>query len=660
MQVKHAPLLLLLFILMKSGLSQTTVAYKDFKWEPKPTAFTPDANDTISQIVIEDKVAYQIAVENNISYEYYFRHTKTFVKSDQAIERKNTIYLPSGISSEVVKLDVRVIKPTGEIIEMNNQDIKEAVDRESERKYKYLAVRGLERGCVIEEVFLTKTPSDFTGRILTVQSEYPIRNFSAEIIFPQYLVVDTRSYNGLPNFEKDTTYKKDGLACRKIASTSIAALKPEKYSNRVAAIQKIAYKLTGNNNSRNLNINSYDKISDVIFQKMNKPLSKAETKSLDKIFSNASISYAKNEEDKIRKLEDYVKKVIYSSEDLPNYSVSIDKMLETKIADEASLTKLFVAAFNSLDIEYQILISCNHYDLIFENDFEGLNYLDKFFIYFPKYNKYLAPAHILYRYGFMPYQFRNQYGLFIKKMSLGNLTTGLGEVRFVEPDTYLENCDSLIINADFSKGLDAVKYKYRITNSGHEAAGLQSLMDYINDEKKKDEIRREIVKNFADEAEIEDLKVENEGAEYFAKKPYVINASFTSEKYIDKAGGKYIFKVGELIGPQEQLYQEEARKLPIDMNYCKNYFRIITFKIPAGYKLSNSEKLNMDINHKDKDGEQIMAFRSWFDIKGEQVTVYAEEYYKKINLPVKDYEPFKAVINASADFNKIVLLFEPK
>lgn len=96
------------------------------------------------------------------------------------------------------------------------------------------------------------------------------------------------------------------------------------------------------------------------------------------------------------------------------------------------------------------------------------------------------------------------------------------------------------------------------------------------------------------------------------------------------------------------------------MNYGKNYMRVITFKIPQGFKLSNAEKLNMDIFHKDKKGNRDMAFRSWYEIKGDDVTVYVEEYYKAFSLPVEEYEPFKAVINASADFNKIVLLFEPK
>jgi hypothetical protein len=653
--------LLLLFLpllVFKSVIAQSYV-YSDYDWEKKPAAFKADKSDTSSEIIVQNKIVYQATIENSIGYEYYLRHTKTFVNSQQAIERNNKVYLPSGLRAEVLKLKVRVIKPNGDIVEMNDSDVKEATDEDSERKYKYLAVRGLEVGSVVEELFATKNPSEFTGRVYSMQSEYPARNCSFELIYPDYLIFDTKTYNGFPKLEKDTSYAEKDLQCRKATAEYIAPLKAEKYSNRVAHVQKVAYKLTGSIRSGNRNINSYDKISDILFQRINRELSKAENKAIDKIMSNAQVDYAKGPEDKIRKLEDYVKKTIYSSDEIENNSVSIDRMLETKITDATSLTRMYCAALNKMNIAHEILINCNHYDLIFEKDFESLSYLDEFFIYFPEYSKFLAPTHILYRYGFMPYQFRNCYGLFIKKMTLGNLTAGMGTVRFIEPDSYLDNTDSLIIGVDFSKGFDNVKYAYRITNAGHEATSLQSLFDYVKDEKDKDNLRKALIKSFADDAEIKDLKTENEGAAFFAKKPFVVNGNFTSGKYLNKAGGKYIFKVGELIGPQEQLYQEEARKLPIEMNYCKNYFRIINFRIPDGYKMANAEKLNMDIFLKDNEGERKMAFRSWYEIKGSDVTVYAEEYYKVINVPVDEYEPFKAVINAAADFNKIVLLFEP-
>lgn len=648
-----------LAIFFNAAKAQTFV-YALYDWDDKLPAFKPEKTDSSSEILIKDKVVFQANIENNTAYEYYLRHKQTFVNSPSAIERNNRVYLPSGLRGEVVKLKVRVIKPSGAVVEMNDSDIKEGTDEKGERKYKYLAVRGLEQGSIVEELFVTKMPSDFTGRNYYLQSDYPKRNCTFELVYPKFLVFDTKSYNGFPKLERDSSFIDEGMACLKASADYIPALKNEKYSNVTAYKQKVAFKLTGNTRSGNMNINSYDKISDILFRQVERELSKQEVKALDKTLKGAMLEYAKNEEDKIRKLEDYLKKLVYSSDELPNNSVTINDMLEKNIADESSLTRLYIAALNKLGIEYQLVVGCDHTDLTFEKNFESLSYLDKYFLYFPKYNKYLAPAFPLYRYGMMPYQYRNNYALFIKKTSFGNLTTGLGSVRFLEPDNYLDNTDSLIINVNFDKGPDNAVYNYRVTNSGHEATAFQTLIEYVKEEKDKEQLRKSLIKNFSDEEDIKNLKAENEGPEFFAKKPYAVSASFSSGKYLDKAGAKYIFKIGELIGPQEQLYQEEARKLPVEMNYCKNYFREITFKIPAGYRLINAERLNMDIFQKDKDGNRSSAFRSWYTIKDDVVTVLVEEYYKKISLPVEEYEAFKSVINASADFNKISLLLEPK
>lgn len=657
--MKNKTIILLLSTLTFGISYAQTYVYSDYEWESQPATFVPEATDTFPEMFLQNKIAYEATVENGIAYEYYLHHTKTFVNSPQAIERNNRVYVPSSVSGEVLKLKVRVIKPKGEVVLMNDNDIKEATDEGKDRKYKYMAVRGLENGSVVEELFVTKTPSDFTGRVYTVQSEYPTRNCTFEIIYPDYCIFDIKTYNGFPKLEKDSTYNEQGRTCYKTIASYIPPLKEEKYANRTAHTQKVAYKLTGSRRTGKLNINSFDNISDVIFQRINKQLSKTEEKALDKIITDAQLTYTKNEEDKIRKFEDYVKNTIYVTEGLPNYSVSIDKILETKMADEASVTRLYAVAFDKMNIRCELLLTCSHYDYTFERNFESFNYLDKYFLFFPQYTKYLAPSYPLYRYGLIPPQFRNNNGLFIKKTTLGNLTTGLGIVKFVDPDTYSINTDSLDVDVDFSEGFENVKFNYRVSISGQDATSVQGIFDYLKEEKDKDELRKSLIERYADDEEIKEIKSENEGCAFVAKKPYGVSGSFTSNKFIDKAGAKYLFKVGELIGPQEQLYQEESRKMPMEMSYCKNYRHTITFEIPKGFKLTNIEKLDMNISLKDKSDNPVMAFRSWYDIKDNKVTVNVEEYYKVTNLPIERYEEFRTVINASADFNKIVLLFEP-
>ena len=79
--------------------------------------------------------------------------------------------------------------------------------------------------------------------------------------------------------------------------------------------------------------------------------------------------------------------------------------------------------------------------------------------------------------------------------------------------------------------------------------------------------------------------------------------------------------------------------------------------MPKGYILQGLDdvKINKGI---EKNGEMVNAFVSDFTFKDNIVTITAKEYYRNISLPKEDYENFRQVINAAADFNKVVLVFE--
>jgi hypothetical protein len=50
------------------------------------------------------------------------------------------------------------------------------------------------------------------------------------------------------------------------------------------------------------------------------------------------------------------------------------------------------------------------------------------------------------------------------------------------------------------------------------------------------------------------------------------------------------------------------------------------------------------------------AFKSKYTKNGDEVLVENTEFYNIINYPLNQFEDYKAVINAAADFNKIVII----
>ena len=79
--------------------------------------------------------------------------------------------------------------------------------------------------------------------------------------------------------------------------------------------------------------------------------------------------------------------------------------------------------------------------------------------------------------------------------------------------------------------------------------------------------------------------------------------------------------------------------------------------IPDGYKISNPEAADIDKSH-EADGETTMAFVSKGKLDGNKFVITIDEYYTRLDYAVELFEDYQTIINAAADFNKVVLFLE--
>jgi hypothetical protein len=85
------------------------------------------------------------------------------------------------------------------------------------------------------------------------------------------------------------------------------------------------------------------------------------------------------------------------------------------------------------------------------------------------------------------------------------------------------------------------------------------------------------------------------------------------------------------------------------------YYREIKFEIPQGYTVSNLEDLKMDVQmmHNNKVSS---CFKADYELSANTLTIRSTEYYSEMEYPVEEFESFRKVINAAADFNKKSIL----
>jgi hypothetical protein len=194
--------------------------------------------------------------------------------------------------------------------------------------------------------------------------------------------------------------------------------------------------------------------------------------------------------------------------------------------------------------------------------------------------------------------------------------------------------------------------------TGYNATFIQPIFQLVPETETKSVIS-ELLYLSGKDVDLYDFKLQNASLDSFYLKPFIIQGQAnTSSSFYDRAGSRYLFKIGEIIGEQVEMYQEEERKLPVENEYNRNYVRNISFEIPDGYIIRNLDDLVIDLSYKDENGQETMGFQSQYELNGDTVTVKINEFYKKLELPIDKFEEFRDIINAAADFNKKVLIFE--
>lgn len=644
-------LYLLFFINLNISFAQD-YTFKNYKWEEKPTAFIlPESLKNENEIIVDRKIKIEIVVEKNIAKQYYLIHDKIFINSDDAIEQNNKIYLPFGSNESVIKTEARVILKNGKIIKLDKKDIKEEIDEEKGVKYNYFAINGLEKGAIIEKIFMLEENPDLKGKSYRMQSDAPIMQINFELIYPNYLVFKTKGYNGLsePTIDSETFKDKNIL---KVNETNVSKLEDdEKYGNWEANIKYFRYKLDQNLNNGAKNLNNFKEFASLVFERYNAELDKKSQKSVDDFCKG--ISKSNDTQEQIWNIEDKIKKTIaYNS--FFDSKENLAEVIKSKQANQSEILALYIAILKHFNIEHQIVFASSRYDVAFDPKFESFENLDDILLYFPVIKKYLTPTEIEYRIPLIPNQLANNNGLFIKSKEFGGVKMGIGEINFITIPGVEITHDVMDIVIDFTKDIENPSITNTISFGGYSALNFQPIKDFAPADQYQT-ILKSIAENYTIEEEYTSLTTENDGTDFIGKKPFIMKVKFEGKSLIQKAGENYLFSVGKTIGSQMELYQENKRMMPVEIDYPHSYKRKITILLPKGVTVKNLEKFNMnfktDINNKTE-----AAFISNYKTQAEEIIIENTEYYNIINYPLEHFDSYKAVINAAADFNKIVLV----
>lgn len=644
--------------LFSLAFSQPLLAYKsDESWLAKPSLHKVyDSFAKESAVVILERELIDYTKENEQAFVFNTIHRIVKVLDDKGIEQFNKITITNnGLS--VSDIRIRTILPDGTTIEAVPSKILEVKSEDNKQQFVY-AVEGLEKGAEIEMIYTAKYAFGLFG------SEYfqfgvPVERAEFVLRSPAYFIFETKGYNGFPsatdsvNADSSSDYGRIYFA----SADRLPAMEEEPSSNYYANLMRIDYRIAYLPESKpNQRQFTWNDLAATIYEQ-NYILKEKESKQIRKYLKTIGVDKMNSELDKIRKIEDDLKTNISMSDDLDESYEQFDVIFSKKITTEAAFRRLMMACMLEAGVEVELGITSDKYVHPVDDKFEIWKYLEYYVLYFPKQKQYTCVTAVRTRMPFVPVNFLNNNAVFCKLSTLGSMTSAVASVRRIQPMPTEMSRHDLDATVTFAGDELVPHIEQKQSLSGYAAMGMRELFLYVPKEQEKDYLAQ-IVDIAAGKDDISAYTINNTAlSNYYDNKPLEIITTLTAPKLMEHAGPKYLFKVGDVIGRQAEMYHEKKRKMPIEAGYPHVLVRTIRVKIPESYKVSNPEILNKNILEKEN-GKEVMGFVSSYELKGKELLIHIREFYDKMELPASEIDPFVRVINAAADFNKLILVLE--
>jgi len=619
--------------------------YKTYDWKENPQLHQLTANENKeSSIAILKKniIEFKQSKITRLISVYKTIHNIIRVNDDKGIAMHNQVYIPMYNVKKLRGIKARTISKDGKITNLDENNIKKIENVEEYGDFQIFAIEGAEIGSEIEVLYtVEKEYSPFGNE--TLQYKYPVKH--SEMVFISNGLTDyIKTYNTDKNFER--TYLDEKLV-EELVLDDIPAVVEEEYATPDANKIYVSYQCFGNPDltQEYLWNNTIGNIVGRFFP------NKVEKTALD-IVKNEILKGQPNDISEFKKaslVENYVKSNFTAIDNRNEQLEDIDYILKNKSASEYSIVKAYAQFLTAMNIDFQIVITANRFDLKFDPEFYNPNALREFLIYLPNIKQYILPTRIDYRLSEAPTNILGNYGVFINK----DAEYYFAKITQYDPNySHIKRVMNISFTDDFDKAIVDEEQKYW----GHWATQNRAFMALTTGEQRKD-FEDYLTGSGIDDKKVVKLDLENTDmnqTEYNV--PYIVKSTIESSALLEEAGDSYIFQLGKIIGIQSELYQEKKRVHPIEMQYPNQYNYTITVDIPKGYTLEGLESLQI---HKkmEVDGKKLCKWDSDYEIKGDKLIITVEEAYYVNEFPKEHYEAFRNVINAASDFNKAAILF---
>ena len=647
--MKHI-LTIILSCLLITGYAQNEK--KAFVWEKEPGfSEIPEkyAGENVVGISNDESIDLFYNDEGDLEA-IHVLHRKFRLNNDQSINKFNKISFSMNNVIELMDIGARAIKPDGRVVEFDEDNIKEVKDDEEGDAYRIFAIDGIEQGDDVEYYLVRRMEPGNFGRTY-FQFSYPLLSGSFEMVSPPNLIYDVKGYNGFPDAEHEVLKDdRNRFFCQK---ENIALIKEEKFSFLNPRKARIDYRLDYNYVTGRSQILTWDDAAQRIFERTYLNVDEKDFQD----WVEAVGALTGTEREKASRIEEYLKTNVYIQDyHIPEFSDPAF-VFENKVTSDRGIVKLYANLFRQFGINHQLVLTSDRSKVKFDGGFQTWNFLNDYLIYLPGPDTFIDPNNIAFRMGCISGTLSATDGLFIEPMRIGDFESAIGNIKFIPPTSHEANFHNMDIDISIDVDKDIVNVE---TYQGLKGLSGGYLKRYYKmmDEERKQQVLRDFLAADVPESEINTLEVVDKSDRPDLKgAQFIIHSKVSTPAFLELAGNKLLLSLGLSIGQQAEMYFEKDRKAKVENGFNRSYYREIRVKVPEGYKIANPEASVIKFSQKEGD-EVIFLFDSNYQYSGNDYKVDIDEFYNRIFASKDQFEGFKNVVNAAADFNKVVLVLE--
>ena len=330
----------------------------------------------------------------------------------------------------------------------------------------------------------------------------------------------------------------------------------EKYSAYQAGLKRVEYKLAYNvSRKTNDRLFTWDELAKRVYSNYTTVTDK-ETKKVNDLISDMKVKNLATDAEKIAAVEHYLKTKFATREDIGGEdAMNLEKVIKSKLASYVGIVRLYSAIFRELGITHEFVLAGDRNKFTIEKNFENWNNADNSLIYFPGLKKFIAPTLSEYRYPWIDPVWGGINAFYCKSTKIGEFNTAFGEVRMVPLEDYSKSMINIDAEVTLNKTMDTVLVSISQIYAGYPAATYRAIFNYNSEENIK-LVTKEMITFGTNSENVVSSKVENKDFEsYNQNKPFILTAVVKASELMERAGNKLIIKIGDIIGPQVEMYQ---------------------------------------------------------------------------------------------------------